>query len=124
MKKSLILIIMLLILCGCNKKEVNCIYKDENSNNAKSYLRVTLVCNEDDNIVEEESLYAVYQFKSTSAAEKNYDNIEKLLSSDSTVKLEQIDNNIVAHGTKDVTSSQYDIETKIKYYEKLGYTCK
>ena len=69
-------------------------------------------------------LYAVYQFKDEESASKNYSTIENILEQDSTVKLEQMDERIVAQGEKDITSMQYDKKTKVAYYEQLGYTCK
>lgn len=122
MKKVTLLILLLLFITGCSKKEVSCIYKSEDNEDAKSYMRVNLTSYND--TVNKEELYAVYQFKTSEAAEKKYDEIEKILSQDSTVKIEQKENNIIAQGEKDVSSSKHDLKSKVEYYEQLGYTCK
>lgn len=122
MKKNIIVVLLLLILCGCaEKKKTECILKNEKDENMKSYIRVTLISNKD--MVETEELYAVYKFKSKEDATENYDTIQKVVEQDDSVKLEQVNENIVAKGTKDVTSMQYDTKAKISYYEQLGYTC-
>lgn len=122
MKKATLLILLLLIISGCSKKEVSCIYKNEENENAKSYMRVNLTS--DDDIVVKEELYAVYKFSSEAEATNNYHDIERILEQDSTVKIEQKDNNIIAKGQKDVSSSKHSLESKVEYYEQLGYTCK
>ena len=122
MKKYAIVVLLLLILCGCSEKQkTECTLKNENDEKMKSYIRVTLIS--DKNMVEKEELYAVYKFKSKEDATDNYDKIEKIVEQDDSVKLEQVDENIVAKGTKDVTTMQYDTKAKISYYEQLGYTC-
>lgn len=120
--KSLIILLLLILLCGCGKKQIECIYKNEKDENMKSYMRVTLVY--EDELIKSEKLYAVYQFKDEESASKNYSTIEKILEQDSSVNLEQMDERIVAQGEKDITSMQYDKKTKVAYYEQLGYTCK
>ncbi len=122
MKKVTLLILLLVIMTGCGKKEVSCIYKNEENDRAKSYMRVNLTSYND--TVAKEELYAVYKFETSDSAEKKYDELEKILEQDSTVKIEQRENNIIAKGEKDVSSSKYDIESKVEYYEQLGYTCK
>ncbi len=122
MKKFLLILVIVMLLSGCRKNEISCIYKDEDGKKMNSYMRITLVY-EDDTIVKEK-LNAVYQFKSKEEATANYDKIEKVLEKDATVKLRQVEERIAASGEKDVSSMQYDRKTKIDYYEKLGYTCK
>lgn len=122
MKKAALLVLLLIIITGCSKKEVSCTYKSEENEDAKSYMRVNLISRNE--IVEKEELYAVYKFKTSDDATKNYDEIEKILEQDSTVKIEQKDNNIIAQGEKDVSDSKYDLKSKVEYYEQLGYTCK
>ena len=122
MKKYIMLVLLLALLCGCSKKvKTECIYNNEKDESMKSYMRVTLISNND--VVEKEELYAVYKFKDSDSASSNYEKIESVLKQDSSVKLEQIDESIIAKGEKDVTSMQYDKEAKILYYEQLGYTC-
>ena len=121
-KKFIIVLLLLCLLCGCGKKKkVECTLKNDKDENMRSYIRVTLVANED--MVETEELYAVYKFKTKEDATKNYDKIEKIIAQDDSVKLEQSDENIIAKGKKDVTSMQYDTKAKVEYYKQLGYTC-
>lgn len=121
-KKFIIVLLLLCLLCGCGKKKkVECTLKNDKDENMRSYIRVTLVANED--MVETEELYAVYKFKTKEDATKNYDKIEKIIAQDDSVKLEQSDENIIAKGKKDVTSMQYDTKAKVEYYRQLGYTC-
>lgn len=122
MKKIFLLLIVLVTITGCRKKEVSCIYKSEEQEDAKSYMRVNLTSKND--VVVEEQLYAVYKFKTSEEAEKRYGDIEKILEQDSTVKLTQRENNIIAEGVKDVSESKNDLKSKVEYYEQLGYTCK
>ncbi len=122
MKKYLVVLSLIIVLCGCSKKEkTECIYNNEKDETMKSYVRVTLVSNKD--LVEKEELYAVYKFKDSDSAEANFKKIEEVLEQDGSLKIEQIDESIVAKGEKNVTSMQYDKEAKISYYEQLGYTC-
>ncbi len=121
-KKLILVLLLLVLLCGCGKKQIECIYKNEKDENMKSYMRVTLMYEED--LIKSEKLYAVYQFKDEESATQKYSVIEKILEQDSTVKLEQMGERIVAQGEKNVTSMQYDKKTKVAYYEQLGYTCK
>lgn len=122
--KLIVLLSIVFIICGCSNEEseVSCLYKNEKDENMKSYIRVTLISNE--GVVEKERLYSVYKFKNSTEAEKKYSQLESVLEQDSSVKVEQMEERVVAKGEKDVTSMQYDEETKIAYYEQLGYTCK
>lgn len=122
-KKQMLLLILLILTGGCknNKKEINCIYKDDDNEKMKSYMRVTI--SYDNDIVLSEKLNAIYQFNSKEEASANYNKIEKILEQDETVKLRQIDKKIAAEGEKDVSFMQYDQKAKVSYYEQLGYTC-
>ena len=122
MKRKMIIIFLILILCGCGKKTTKCIYNDEENENLKSYRTVTLISEED--TVKTEELYAVYKFKDSDSAEQNYKSIEKIFEQDEIITVEQNEENIIAKGKKDVTKMQYDKKSKIDYYVQLGYTCK
>ena len=121
MKKNIVMLLLVLMLCGCGKQKKECILNNEKDEDMKSYMRITLTYNKE--IVETEELYAVYKFKTKEEATKNYSTIEQIMEQDDSVKVEQVDENIIAKGIKDVTNMQYDTEAKISYYEQLGYTC-
>lgn len=122
-KKIIVVLLLICLLCGCGKKKkVECVLNNDKNEDMRTYIRVTLVSNKD--MVETEELYAVYKFKTKEEASKNYDKIEKTISQDDSVKLEQSDENIIAKGKKNVTSMQYDLDAKVEYYKQLGYTCK
>lgn len=121
--KMLVILLLVFILCGCTEeKESSCVFKDERNEDMKSYVRVTLIS--EDDMVKKERLYAVYKFKDAKSAEEGYSTIEDVLKQDISVKLEQMEERIVAKGEKDVSSMEYDLEGKISYYKQLGYTCK
>lgn len=123
MKKIIIVLFVIFLTCGCGKsKKVECILNNEKDENMKSYMRVTLFTNGD--TVEKEKLYAVYKFKSEKVATDNYSKVEKIIEQDDSIKLVQNKENIIAKGEKDLKSMQYDKDSKVKYYEQLGYTCK
>ena len=88
----------------------------------KSYMKVTLISEKD--VVQKEELYAVYKFKDSESAEKQYSRVEEIFDQDESVSVKQQNENIIAEGEKDVTNMQYDKESKVSYYEQLGYTCK
>ena len=121
MKKLWPLLLMPLLICGCGKKKIDCLYKDEQNEEMKTYTRVTLET--DGDIVAQEKLYAVYVFKNTAAATQNYSKIESIINKDSSLKLEQVEERIRATGTKNISKDKYDKKTKVAYYEQLGYTC-
>ena len=123
MKKILIMMLFILLLCGCKKEsKVECLLTNEKDENMKSYIRVTLVAKDD--TIEKEELYAVYKFKSSKAAEKRYTAIEDIFGQEASIKVEQNNENIIAQGKKDLRDMQYDKKSKISYYEQLGYSCK
>lgn len=123
MKKILISLTLVLLLCGCKEeKEYSCIFKDERTDDMKSYVRVTLTS--EDDIVKNERLYAVYKFKDAKSAEDGYSTIEEVFKQDISVKIEQKEERIIAQGEKDVSEMKYELEGKVSYYEQLGYTCK
>ena len=123
MKKFIIIFLMLIIVCGCEKNnKIECTLNNEKDETMKSYMKVTLIS--DGDIIEKESLYAVYRFKSEEEATKNYSKVEKILEQDDSIKLEQNKENIIAKGEKNLKSMQYDKTAKVDYYEQLGYTCK
>jgi len=122
MKKQIFILFFIFLLCGCGNKSVKCIFNDEEKENVKSYRSVLLVS--ENGTIKTEELYAVYKFKDSSEAEKNFEFIKKIFEQDESIKVEQNDENIIAKGKKDVTSMQYDEKAKISYYEQLGYTCK
>ncbi len=122
MKKKIIIIFLLIILCGCGKKKIKCVFNDDDKENMKSYRSVLLISEK--GTIKTEELYAVYKFKDSSTAEKYYNSVEKIFEQDDSITVEQKDENIIAKGKKDVTKMQYDEKSKINYYEQLGYTCK
>ena len=70
MKKNIIVVLLLLLICGCkDKKKTECTLKNEQDETMKSYIRVTLTSSND--MVETEELYAVYKFKSKEEATEN-----------------------------------------------------
>ena len=122
MKKKIIIIFLLFILCGCGNKKIKCVFDDEEKENMKSYRNVLLIS--ENGTIKTEELYAVYKFKDSATAEKYYSSIEKIFEQDDSIIVEQKDEKIIAKGKKDVTKMQYDEKSKINYYEQLGYTCK
>ena len=76
--KMLVIFLLVFILCGCTEeKESSCIFKDERNEDMKSYVRVTLIS--EDDMVKKERLYAVYKFKDAKSAEEGYSTIEDVL---------------------------------------------
>ena len=122
MKKQIVGLILMILLCGCGNKKIKCIFNDEEKENMKSYRSISIVS--DNGTIKTEELYAVYKFKDSSEAEKNFESIKKIFDQDESITVEQKDENIIAKGKKDVTAMQYDEKSKISYYEQLGYTCK
>lgn len=122
MKKQIVGLILMILLCGCGNKKIKCIFNDEEKENMKSYRSISIVS--DNGTIKTEELYAVYKFKDSSEAEKNFESIKKIFVQDESITVEQKDENIIAKGKKDVTAMQYDEKSKISYYEQLGYTCK
>lgn len=122
MKKQIIILFLVFVLCGCGKKTIKCVFNDEEKENMKSYRSVSIVS--ENGTIKTEELYAVYKFKDSSTAEKYYESIEKIFEQDDSITVEQKDENIIAKGKKDVIKMQYDEKAKISYYEQLGYTCK
>ncbi len=123
MKKNLLILFFVFLICGCsNQKNIECILNNEENDDIKSYIRVSLIS--DNDIVKTEELYAVYKFKDEKSATENYKTIEETFEQDDTLKLVQNKENITVKGKKDVTNMQYDKKSKISYYEQLGYTCK
>ncbi len=123
MKKILITMLFIFLLCGCKKEsKTECLLTNEKNEDMKSYIRVTLVSNKD--TVEKEELYAVYKFKSKKEATNRYTAIEDIFGQEASIKVEQNNENIIAQGTKDLKDMQYDKKSKISYYEQLGYSCK
>ena len=123
MKKNLLILFFVFLICGCsNQKNIECILNNEENDDIKSYIRVSLISDHD--IVKTEELYAVYKFKDEKSATENYKTIEETFEQDDTLKLVQNKENITVKGKKDVTNMQYDKKSKISYYEQLGYTCK
>lgn len=122
MKRKIIILFLLFVLCGCGKDKTECTYDNEKDENMKSYMKVTLISEKD--VVQKEELYAVYKFKDSESAEKQYSRVEEIFDQDESVSVKQQNENIIAEGEKDVTNMQYDKESKVSYYEQLGYTCK
>ena len=124
MKKNYIIILMLLILfiSGCGKKETTCTLDKNSNEDMKSYTEIKLYYNDD--IVTKEEIKIQYIFKSNELLENNYKKIEEVLQQDDSLKIEQSDKKIIVRGEKDVSDMKYDKKSKIEYYEQLGYTCK
>ena len=64
------------------------------------------------------------KFESEKEASKNYTKIQDVLEQESSLKVRQNKDTIIAEGNKEYKDIQYDKNTKIEYYEKLGYSCK
>lgn len=120
--KIFILMIFLIILSGCSSKENICTFDKKENEDYKIHVTLTLYSNSD--IVEKEKIESQYIFKSKEDADKNYKLIEKTFEQDDSLKIEQNNETITVLGEKDVTQMKYDKNSKIDYYEQLGYTCK
>lgn len=120
--KKIMLLILILILSGCNNKKVDCIYKNETNDTVNSYIRVILIS--DDAVIKEEKLNAVYQFNDSASADKYYEQLESTIEQDKSLTIKQVDERIMVTGEKDVSELSFTLESKVTYYEQLGYTCK
>lgn len=122
MKKYLLIIFLIMLLTGCKKNNKVVCELEKNENGLNSSVKVTLINKKD--TVEKEILYAEYKFESEKEASNNYTKIQDVLEQESSLKVRQNKDTIIAEGNKEYKDIQYDKNTKIEYYEKLGYSCK